>query len=106
MHFLKALLKDIIEQSWTLLGMAVAWLVLEGSAKDLTGNLIAATLLIWIVTFPFFRYEKEDEEEEEEAPAKKKPLRKAAFNPKAKDGDGDGIVQDGTIWERKVSKKK
>jgi hypothetical protein len=101
--FLIALFKDLIDQSWTLLGMAIAWLVLEGSARDLTGLLIGITLLVWIVTFPM-RYEKE--EEEEQTPAKKKPLRKAAFNPKAKDGDGDGIVQDGTIWERKVSKKK
>jgi hypothetical protein len=40
--------------------MVVAWLVLEGSAKELTGNLILITLLVWIVTFPIFRYEKED----------------------------------------------
>ena len=103
MHFIKALVKDVIEQSWTLLGMAVAWLVLEGSAKDLTGNLIGLTLLLWVVTFPFFRYEKE---EKEDAPAKKKSLRKATFNPKARDGDGDGLVQEGTIWERKLPKKK
>jgi len=57
--FLVALLKDIIDQSWTLLGMAVAWLVLEGSAKELTGTLIMITLGIWVVTFPM-RYEKED----------------------------------------------
>lgn len=44
--------RDIIEQAWTLLGMAVAWLVLEGSAKQLTGNLILITLAIWVVTFP------------------------------------------------------
>jgi aspartyl-tRNA synthetase len=103
MHFIKALVKDIIEQSWTLLGMAIAWLVLEGSAKDLTLTLIGATLLVWVVTFPLFRYEKE---EKEDAPAKKKPLRKAAFNPNAKDGDGDGVIQDGTIWERKAPKAK
>ncbi len=59
MKFLKALFKDLIEQSWTLLGMAVAWLVLEGSARDLTGMLILITLGVWIVTFPL-RYEKED----------------------------------------------
>lgn len=100
--FLIALFKDLVDQAWTLLGMAIAWLVLEGSARDLTGLLIGITLLVWIVTFPL-RYEKE---EEEPAPAKKKPLRKAAFKPKAKDGDGDGLVQEGTIWERKVSKKK
>jgi hypothetical protein len=62
MHFIKALIKDVIEQAWTLLGMAIAWLVLEGSAKDLTLGLIGFTLLVWIVTFPFFRYEKEEKE--------------------------------------------
>jgi hypothetical protein len=100
--FLIALFKDLIDQSWTLLGMAIAWLVLEGSARDLTALLIGITLLVWIVTFPM-RYEKE---EEEPAPVKKRSLRKAAFNPNAKDGDGDGILQDGTIWERKAPKAK
>ncbi len=59
-HFLKSLLKDIIDQAWTLLGMVVAWLVLEGSAKELTGNLILITLAIWVITFPL-RYEKEED---------------------------------------------
>lgn len=53
--FLAGLFKDIIDQSWTLLGMAVAWLVLEGSAKELTGNLILITLSIWILTYPIRR---------------------------------------------------
>jgi hypothetical protein len=57
--FIVALVKDIIDQSWTLLGMAVAWLVLEGSAKELTGNLILITLGLWVITFPM-RYEKEN----------------------------------------------
>lgn len=50
--FLTGLFKDIIDQSWTLLGMAVAWLVLEGSARDLTGLLILVTLAIWVITYP------------------------------------------------------
>jgi hypothetical protein len=58
--FLVELLKDIIEQAWTRLGMAVAWLVLEGSAKDLTGNLILITLAVWILTFPLRRDKDED----------------------------------------------
>lgn len=58
--FLVGLLKDIIDQAWTLLGMAVAWLVLEGSAKELTGNLIVITLGIWVITYPL-RREKDDE---------------------------------------------
>jgi hypothetical protein len=59
MKFIKALFKDLIDQSWTLLGMAVAWLVLEGSARDLTGMLILITLGIWIVTFPM-RWERDE----------------------------------------------
>jgi hypothetical protein len=66
MKFLSALVKDTVEQSWTLLGMFVAWLVLEGSARELVGNLILITLALWIITFPFFRYEKEDSEESPE----------------------------------------
>lgn len=59
MKFIKKLFKDIIEQSWTLLGMVVAWLVLEGSAKEVTGMLILVTLGVWIVTFPL-RNKEED----------------------------------------------
>lgn len=62
-HFIKALFKDIIDQAYTLLGMTVAWLVLEGSAKELTGNLILITTAIWVITFPIFRYEKEDQDD-------------------------------------------
>jgi hypothetical protein len=53
--FLKELFNDIIGQAWTLLGMTVAWLVLEGSAKELTGNLIFITLAVWVITFPLRR---------------------------------------------------
>lgn len=76
-NFLVALFKDIIDQAWTLLGMAVAWLVLEGSAKDLTGNLIMITLGVWVLTFPL-RYEKPEEEKPEvKKPAtRKKPAAK------------------------------
>jgi hypothetical protein len=49
--FITDLLKDMIEQSWTLLGMAIAWLLLEGSAREVTGNLILITLAVWIITF-------------------------------------------------------
>jgi hypothetical protein len=26
------------------------------------------------------------------------------YNPNARDGDGDGLVQEGTRWERKIKK--
>lgn len=49
---IRKVFKDVLDQAWTLLGMAVAWLVLEGSAKEVTGNLILLTLAIWIITYP------------------------------------------------------
>ena len=45
------IVRDIVDQAWTLLGMVVAWLVLEGSARDVVGNLIVITLFIWVITY-------------------------------------------------------
>lgn len=58
--FFAELFKDLVDQAWTLLGLAVGWVLLEGSARDLVGNLILITLGIWIITFPL-RRDKDDE---------------------------------------------
>ena len=50
--FFVALLRDLLDQAWTLLGLALGWVLLEGSARDIVGKLIGVTLLIWIATFP------------------------------------------------------
>lgn len=42
----------MLDQAWTLLGMFVAWLVLEGSAKTVTGYAIILTTIIWVLTYP------------------------------------------------------
>ena len=44
--------KDLIDQLWTLLGMFVAWVVLEGSAKHVVGWCILGSLALWMLTFP------------------------------------------------------
>ena len=49
---MKKLLNDLLGQAWTLLGMFVAWVVLEGSAKTVVGWTIIGTLVVWILTFP------------------------------------------------------
>ena len=49
---MKKFFNDIIGQIWTLLGMFVAWVVLEGSAKEVVGWCILASLGIWVLTFP------------------------------------------------------
>jgi hypothetical protein len=63
-RFLKALLQDLVDQAWTLLGLGTAWVLLEGSARELVGNMILITLAIWVITFPIFRYEKENKSDD------------------------------------------
>jgi len=48
---MKNFFSDIANQLWTLLGMFIAWVVLEGSAKAVVGYAIGLASLIWIVTF-------------------------------------------------------
>jgi ABC-type uncharacterized transport system fused permease/ATPase subunit len=45
-------LKDMVDQLWTLLGMFIAWVVLDGSAKTVVGYAIVATLVAWAITYP------------------------------------------------------
>ena len=60
MKFLKALLKDLLDQAWTLVALAIGYIVLEGTARTLTGWLILGTLAVWVLTFPL-RYDREVE---------------------------------------------
>ena len=53
------LIKDMIDQLWTLLGMFIAWVVLDGSAKTIVGYAIIATLVAWAITYPL-RNREED----------------------------------------------
>ena len=48
---MKEFFSDIANQLWTLLGMFVAWVVLEGSAKTVVGYAILACTVVWSVTF-------------------------------------------------------
>jgi hypothetical protein len=45
-------LKDVIGQIWTLLGMFIAWIVLEGTAKTVIGYCIIASTAIYFLTYP------------------------------------------------------
>lgn len=49
---MKNIVKDLIDQAWTLLGMFIAWVVLDGSAKTVVGYGIIGTTVLWIVTSP------------------------------------------------------
>lgn len=58
--FFHGLFKDLLEQAWTLVGLGTAWVLLEGSAREVVGNLILITLVIWILTYPVRRDKEED----------------------------------------------
>ena len=53
------LIKDVIDQLWTLLGMFIAWVVLDGSAKTIVGYAIIMTLVVWIITYSIRNREEE-----------------------------------------------
>jgi len=58
-RIIKNVLKDLIDQAWTLLGMFIAWVVLDGSAKTIVGYGIMLTTAIWIITSPIRNREEE-----------------------------------------------
>ena len=57
---MKKVFTDMIDQLWTLLGMFIAWVVLDGSAKTIVGYAIIGTLFAWAVTYPI-RNPKDEE---------------------------------------------
>jgi len=48
---IKNIFTDVVSEAWTFVGMFVAWSVLDGSAKTVTGYVILGTLALWIITF-------------------------------------------------------
>lgn len=43
---MKKFLKNLLDDRWTLFGMGVAWIVLEGSAKTVVGWAIIAVIIV------------------------------------------------------------
>ena len=58
-RLIKNIINDLLDQAWTLLGMFIAWVVLDGSAKTVVGYGIIWTTIIWILTSPI-RHRGED----------------------------------------------
>jgi hypothetical protein len=48
---MKNFFSDLANQLWTFLGMFIAWVVLEGSAKAVVGYFIVITFVAHAVTF-------------------------------------------------------
>jgi len=59
---MKDFLRDILDQLWTLLGMFIAWLVLDGSAKTIVGYAIIWSCVVHVVTYKFRNPSDKDDE--------------------------------------------
>ena len=57
---MKAWFSDIVNQLWTLLGMFIAWVVLDGSAKTVVGYAILISTVVWALTFKLRNLEDEE----------------------------------------------
>jgi len=55
-----AVVKDLIAEMWTLLGMFIAWVTLDGSAKSVVGMATLIALTVWIISLPL-RMEKDED---------------------------------------------
>ena len=58
---MKNFIRDMLDQLWTLLGMFIAWFVLDGSARVVVGWAILWSLIIWVGTY-WIRNPKDEEE--------------------------------------------
>lgn len=53
------IIKESINQIFTVLGFFIAWLTLTGSARDIVGVAIVWSVVIWLITINL-RKDKED----------------------------------------------
>lgn len=54
-------ISDFANQIWTLLGMFIAWVVMEGSARVVVGYSILITTIIYAITFKVRNLDDSDE---------------------------------------------
>jgi hypothetical protein len=61
MKWIKDWFLETLNQTFTLLGMFIAWVVLEGSAKTVVGWAIIVSTVIWLVSMGIREKREEDE---------------------------------------------
>jgi hypothetical protein len=62
--WLKDKFRETLNQTFTLLGMFVAWAVLDGSAKTVVGWAIVVCVIIWLFSMKFREQEEEKNDKE------------------------------------------
>lgn len=65
-RWLKDAVIESLNQTWTLLGMFIAWVLLEGSARTIVGYAILWSLGVWLTTLRVRNPRKKEQEESKE----------------------------------------
>ena len=60
---MKNLIKDILDNICVLVGLFIAWLVLEGNARTVVGVILLGAFIVWLATYKI-RNNKEAEKKE------------------------------------------
>ncbi len=60
-HIIQNVVNELVNQSWTVFGLLVGWIVLpEGETRDFVGATLAVLCAVWLVTMPL-RIEREED---------------------------------------------
>jgi len=62
--WIKDKIREILNQTFTLLGMFIAWAVLEGSAKIIVGWAILWSVIVWLFSMKFREQEEKKNDKE------------------------------------------
>lgn len=62
MKWIKDWFLEVLNQTFTLLGMFIAWVVLDGSAKTVVGWSIIWATLVWLISMGIREKREEDTE--------------------------------------------
>ena len=67
MKWIKDWVLETLNQTFTLLGMFIAWVVLDGSAKTVVGWVIIVSTFIWLISMGIREKQEEKEEQKNES---------------------------------------
>lgn len=56
-------IQDMLDQVWTLLGMFIAWFVLDGSARTIVGWAILWSMIVWVGSYPLRKWSRKEKED-------------------------------------------
>ena len=62
--WIKDKFRETLNQTFTLLGMFIAWVVLDGSAKTVVGWAILYSIIVWLFSMKFREQEEEVSKDE------------------------------------------